>query len=329
MNSYSSYPDRAELYYAYPSSAQRSHIKRIYSNTAWALILAEAAKYIISFVLMIIIYSCGYTPRLNTEGAIIIDPPTVLASYTSVTFAFIITAAIFGKVFRFRLSDIFGTERLTPEKVLLTVIVSLGAANICYVINIIMNNIMYMNGYEIASNAAPSDTPEGIAADVISTVILAPVFEEIFYRGIIMRSLCRVSKRFAIFASALVFGLIHGNPFQFVLGFVAGIVFAYADIKTDSVIPSVIAHMAINTHLYVYDLFTGEYSDLIYICCVGVYIIAGTAALLYTLKKYGLQFPGYSYYHKQRTLPVLVRSVPVWLFMIYSVCTVIGSVQKI
>lgn len=324
--------DRTEgscIYPLYPPPQERSYIRKMYSNTAWALILSEVIMYILSFISMVVIYACGYSPRLNGEDAIILDPPMILSSYTSVTFALIIVSAIFGRYFHFRLSDIFGTEKLTLQKVLLTVVVSLGAANICYVINIIMNNVMYMNGYEIASNAASPDTPEGIAADVIASVLLAPVFEEIFYRGIIMRSLCRVSKRFAIFASALVFGLIHGNPLQLVLGFIVGIVFGYADIKTDSVIPSMIAHMAINAHLYVYDLFTGEYSDLIYICFVGAYIIAGTAALLYTLKKYGLEFPDYSYYHKQRTLPVIVRSLPVWVFVIYSVYTVIRSVEKI
>lgn len=324
--------DRTEgscIYPLYPPPQERSYIRKMYSNTAWALILSEVIMYILSFISMVVIYACGYSPRLNDENAIILDPPMILSSYTSVTFALIIVSAVFGRYFHFRLSDIFGTEKLTLQKVFLTVVVSLGAANICYVINIIMNNVMYMNGYELASNAASPDTPEGIAADVIASVLLAPVFEEIFYRGIIMRSLCRVSKRFAIFASALVFGLIHGNPMQLVLGFVVGIVFGYADIKTDSVIPSMIAHMAINAHLYIYDLFTGEYSDLIYLCFVGAYIIAGTAALLYTLKKYGLEFPRFSYYHKQRTLPVIVRSLPVWVFVIYSVYTVIRSVEKI
>lgn len=315
-----------------PQFAEKSEkifIRKIYSNTAWALIFSEILMYIFSFTLMVIIYALGFTSRENEEGAMFLDPPLILAGYTSVTFSLIIVTLIYGKVFHFRLSDNFSVEKLTAEKLLLTVLVSLGAANMAYVINIIMSNILYMNGYQLSSNTAVSDRPAGIAADVIATVILAPVFEEIFYRGIIMRSLCRVSKRFAIFASALVFGMIHGNPMQLVLGFIAGIVFGYADIKTDSILPSMLAHVVINSHLYIYDLFTGENSELIYICFVGAFIIIGTAALLYTLKKYGIEFPDYTYYHRQRTFPIIIRSIPAWVFVIYSVYSLITSVEKI
>lgn len=60
--------------------------------------------------------------------------------------------------------------------------------------------------------------------------LLAPVAEELLFRGLIQRSLMPFGKRFAIFCSAITFGLFHGNliqtPFAFLVGLVLGYVAA-------------------------------------------------------------------------------------------------------
>ena len=60
--------------------------------------------------------------------------------------------------------------------------------------------------------------------------LLAPVTEEILFRGLVQRSLMPFGKRFAIFCSAFTFGLYHGNliqtPFAFLVGLVLGYVAA-------------------------------------------------------------------------------------------------------
>ena len=60
--------------------------------------------------------------------------------------------------------------------------------------------------------------------------ILAPVSEEILFRGLIQRKLMPFGKRFAIFCSAFAFGMFHGNlvqtPFAFLVGLVLGYVAA-------------------------------------------------------------------------------------------------------
>ena len=60
--------------------------------------------------------------------------------------------------------------------------------------------------------------------------ILAPITEEILFRGLVQRSLMPFGKRFAIFCSAFTFGMFHGNlvqtPFAFLVGLVLGYVAA-------------------------------------------------------------------------------------------------------
>ena len=57
--------------------------------------------------------------------------------------------------------------------------------------------------------------------------ILAPVTEEILFRGLVQRSLMPYGKKFAIICSALTFGLFHGNLIQTPFAFVAGLVLGY------------------------------------------------------------------------------------------------------
>lgn len=65
----------------------------------------------------------------------------------------------------------------------------------------------------------------------ILAVVMAPIFEEIVFRGIILKGLLNrgVSPTVSIWISALLFGLVHGNPWQFVggamMGFALGLIY--------------------------------------------------------------------------------------------------------
>ena len=78
-------------------------------------------------------------------------------------------------------------------------------------------------------------------------VVGAPIAEELFFRGLLLRSLAR---RFddvaAIVVSSLVFSLSHFKPAQIPGLFVVGTVFAVLTRRTGRLGPAVIAHMAFN-----------------------------------------------------------------------------------
>ena len=78
-------------------------------------------------------------------------------------------------------------------------------------------------------------------------VVGAPIAEELFFRGLLLRSLAR---RFddvaAIVVSALVFSLSHFKPAQIPGLFVVGTVFAVLTRRTGRLGPAIVAHMAFN-----------------------------------------------------------------------------------
>lgn len=93
-----------------------------------------------------------------------------------------------------------------------------------------------------------SETMEKMSSNipmmVVMAVVMAPVFEEIVFRGIIMKGL--INKGWkpirAIWISSIIFGLVHGNPWQLVgailLGYVLGLVYY----RTKSLLMPILLH---------------------------------------------------------------------------------------
>lgn len=89
------------------------------------------------------------------------------------------------------------------------------------------------------------------------TVAFVPCFfEESVYRGVIYNEYSRHNKLGAIFLSAFLFGILHGNLNQFTYAFAMGIVFAFVIEATDSILSTMIIHFIINGNsvviLYLY-----------------------------------------------------------------------------
>lgn len=72
--------------------------------------------------------------------------------------------------------------------------------------------------------------------------ILAPITEEILFRGLILRTMQPYGKRFAIFTSAFLFGLFHGNVVQTPFAFVVGLVLGYTAVEY-SITWAMVLHM--------------------------------------------------------------------------------------
>jgi membrane protease YdiL (CAAX protease family) len=89
---------------------------------------------------------------------------------------------------------------------------------------------------------------DGSVAAVLAVCVMAPMLEEMLFRGIVLRGfLQRYSCSRAIVMSALLFGAAHMNIYQFVVGFVIGVVLAWLYERTRSLIPCIALHAAYNT----------------------------------------------------------------------------------
>lgn len=83
---------------------------------------------------------------------------------------------------------------------------------------------------------------------VLSMALLAPLIEELMFRGAIQGYLMRrCSPWTGIVASAVVFGVIHMNPQQVVYATLLGIVFGWIYYRTRSLLPVIVGHVLNNS----------------------------------------------------------------------------------
>lgn len=82
-------------------------------------------------------------------------------------------------------------------------------------------------------------------------VVLAPVLEELVFRGILLRMAERAAGTLpAVLISSLLFGWYHGNLSQGITAAVTGLALGYAYVKTDALLVSVVMHIAVNAAVY-------------------------------------------------------------------------------
>ena len=86
-----------------------------------------------------------------------------------------------------------------------------------------------------------------VALLMIAVAIVTPIAEELMFRGYILDSIRRIHGDWpAIIGSAILFGLVHINPFLVGQAFIGGVIYGWIRIRTGSLLPSITCHMMWN-----------------------------------------------------------------------------------
>ncbi|MBO4486030.1 MAG: CPBP family intramembrane metalloprotease [Prevotella sp.] len=92
-------------------------------------------------------------------------------------------------------------------------------------------------------------------AGYVAIGLLAPLAEEMVFRGAILRVLLKVFDRrwhwLPIVISAVLFGAVHGNMAQFLHATLLGLLLGWMYYRTDSIVPGVVLHWVNNSIAYV------------------------------------------------------------------------------
>ena len=95
---------------------------------------------------------------------------------------------------------------------------------------------------------------------IIYTCLIAPIFEELLYRGAVLRSFEKYGRRFAILVSAMLFGLMHGNFYQIFMAAGIGLILGYLATEY-SIKLTILLHIINNTFVELTTQFGANVSE--------------------------------------------------------------------
>lgn len=145
-----------------------------------------------------------------------------------------------------------------------------------------------VTGHEMKSNLDGTITGLSFVM-VLTTVVLAPVFEELTFRYLALNKLRKFGDKTAILVTAVLFGMFHMNFEQAIYAFAIGLVFGYVACRTGRVIYTIILHAMVNFCGGVLPLLVENSNkaivNIMYYVIIFVLILAGVVILLWDFKK--------------------------------------------
>ena len=118
-------------------------------------------------------------------------------------------------------------------------------------LNLTISSAVESMGGRVAVAELPLETPFDFILFSVLLCVLPAVFEELFFRGILLRELSGAGKFAAVLTVALCFALYHGNVSQLFYQFIYGVGLGILTLTAKSLLPAVFAHFLNNFVLLV------------------------------------------------------------------------------
>lgn len=119
-------------------------------------------------------------------------------------------------------------KRMNPASFCAITCVFVSAQLVFSVLTSVLNALLSPLGVDITASVEAATMQEGSISMLLYGGLVAPVTEEILFRGLVQSTFRPYGKRFAILASAFLFGMFHGNlvqtPYALAMGLVLGYV---------------------------------------------------------------------------------------------------------
>ena len=174
------------------------------------------------------------------------------------------------------------------------------------ILAVVMELLFNLFGISILESMEAATMTSDSFSMFLYLTLLAPVTEEIFFRGVILRSLEPYGKKLAILGSAFLFGIFHGNIIQSPYAFLVGLVLGYVTVEY-SIGWAMVLHMFNN--LVMGDMLTrisefqpGWVGEVLSFALIWGFAIAGILVLVFHRKKIA------DYFKTKRMHPWCVKS---------------------
>lgn len=140
-----------------------------------------------------------------------------------------------------------GKAELSPREVAKLYIMCMGWAYIFSLVGVLLSQLVTAFTGGSASNPVEAiSAMSGVLPMAIGAGILSPIVEEIIFRGVLLGRALPYGQKAAVWFTAIAFGMLHMNLYQFFYATALGVIFGHIAVKTGGIKYTVILHIMIN-----------------------------------------------------------------------------------
>lgn len=210
----------------------------------WKRVLSELWKIVYPCLLYLAVLNCVATVGMQIFGDAWYYSHTMLTSCIAMGISIPVLILLYWK--DYKQMPYFFTEK-KKSGILHYLVIGTGSLLLAFALNFFIVITKLQDIFPEYQNTAKQMYQENGIFILLATVILAPVMEELVFRGICFGRIRKFTdKKMTIILSALLFGLYHMNLVQFIYAFLMGMVFGAIYEKYRNIKLVMVAHAFAN-----------------------------------------------------------------------------------
>jgi len=243
-----------------PTTAERNNIRKMFSLTFLSMLFAFFTTATVHTALTLGLPLLLRIIDMQREGSLPQNYTQIVSQYftdSSISSAITLLSFFIGnlsgfwvgcRLTRLSLRDFFKTRRLTAPRMILYFVIGLWIQLLASEAGDHLVRLVpwIAKAFPETTTLRVDGSGMRLAVTLVYACLIAPVTEELLFRGMLLKNASRVGQRFGIFLSAFLFALLHGTPTQFLFTFPFGILLGYITIRHNSLTPAIFVHIIVN-----------------------------------------------------------------------------------
>lgn len=313
-----------------PRIEEKKFIKKHYNITSWMLILNSFLPMVLLFFFLGFYELIAKFSKFPYGIDMSIKTSAIVLFYI---ISDLLIVFIGCKATNTKLTPLFNMKSFSASYLLMGAAIAIGMnLSAILVSSLLETGVENLFGVMLVE---PDDTPPSfiyMIIDSVYAVLIAPFVEELVFRGFVLKNFSRYNVYTGIIMSGLLFGLMHGNFYQFIFTAPFGIALAYMTVKSNSIVPAMFTHFLANagvTAINLVGLNDVELSDGFFVLWLGFFIVVGLIFLIIGLSSKMIRLPKNTKAEKKRGFPLVFTSHAVIIYIIIQLIECFMAIEKL
>lgn len=172
-------------------------------------------------------------------------------------------------------------QKCHPKYFLIAVLLQIGLLSLSE-LNSLFLKFLAQFGYQETEILLPSMDGFGFFGVLFVVAVLPAIFEEVIFRGLLLKGMRCFGRVGAILLCGALFSLYHQNPAQTIYQFCCGAAFAFVALKSGSILPTILSHFINNALILTLTKFgLSDFPTPVFVTVLIVSIICLIASLVW------------------------------------------------